>query len=1010
MKNELFHRVMHVVLKRISILFIAVVAMGDLQSQTKDNSNQPLNPGIIPVMKVSNLQKDETDPMKIDELHIDIKVLGQIAVTTLEISYLNTNSRVMEGEFNFPLGEGQTVSRFALDINGQMREGVVVEKEEGRKTFEAVVRRGVDPGLLEKTEGNNFRARVYPLPAHGARKIIIAYEQELTDNGQGYLYQLPLEMKDEIRSFSIHAEIIKEPVKFKIDENELSNFKFEKWNDSWIADFKKENYIPDKQLAFMIPTETGKITCYTEAFEENSESSYFYINIKPKLFGKEKELPHKITLFWDNSNSASMRDIEKEFLILDGYFRKIGTLSLELVPFNIAIEKSKIFKIIDGNWTDLQNALTNMIYDGGTSFGKIDFSKYTADEFLLFSDGISNFGQSHPIFGSKPVITINSSIIANHSFLNYIAQNSGGQYINLTKLNMSEAIGILSKSNYHFISAIVKQGDISQLYPSTPSQFSYTFGQSGIIKGKTAIITLNFGFGTTIVNSENVTISADKVVNTGIIRRVWAEKKLADLNFNEDENKDEITQLGKDYGVVTSNTSLIVLENLSDYLQHHIVPPIEMQSEYFSSVNKVKQDKENQVKEHLDYAATLLNNRIDWWNKVYTESKIRTTSLEASVAVDPNTNIGEDAPALMMVFEANASSQPEAQSLEETVVIGYGTQRRSDITGAIAGTAVSDNSGGETWKSESTSTASMQINAWDPKTPYIKVLQYAIIGDEYATYLKLKKEYGNTPFFFIDASDFFVKSGKTDTALKILSNLAELKLEEPNLLRILGTKLLEMNKNTEAVEVFKKVLQMKEEEPQSYRDLGLAYESDGQYQLAISTLYEAVKRSWDSRFPEIELIIIEELNNIIANHNLKLNYSFIDKRLIFNLAVDIRVVLTWDTDNCDMDLWVIDPNGEKCFYSHAETQAGGHISRDFTGGYGPEEFMVKKAINGEYMVQANYFGTHTQDILAPVTLHLTFYTNYGKKDQQKQVTTIRLENKQDIIDIGKYSFKPTNNK
>ncbi len=45
-----------------------------------------------------------------------------------------------------------------------------------------------------------------------------------------------------------------------------------------------------------------------------------------------------------------------------------------------------------------------------------------------------------------------------------------------------------------------------------------------------------------------------------------------------------------------------------------------------------------------------------------------------------------------------------------------------------------------------------------------------------------------------------------------------------------------------------------------------------------------------------------------------------------------------------MDLWVTDPNKETCYYSHKETLIGGRISNDFTEGYGPEQFLLKKAI------------------------------------------------------------------
>ena len=33
---------------------------------------------------------------------------------------------------------------------------------------------------------------------------------------------------------------------------------------------------------------------------------------------------------------------------------------------------------------------------------------------------------------------------------------------------------------------------------------------------------------------------------------------------------------------------------------------------------------------------------------------------------------------------------------------------------------------------------------------------------------------------------------------------------------------------------------------------------------------------------------------------------------------DVKVYLTWDTDRSDVDLWVLNPGGEKIFYSHKQ--------------------------------------------------------------------------------------------
>ena len=70
-----------------------------------------------------------------------------------------------------------------------------------------------------------------------------------------------------------------------------------------------------------------------------------------------------------------------------------------------------------------------------------------------------------------------------------------------------------------------------------------------------------------------------------------------------------------------------------------------------------------------------------------------------------------------------------------------------------------------------------------------------------------------------------------------------------------------------------------------------------------------------------------------------------------HLPVGQRVVLSWDADNTDIDLWVTDPNGERAFYGRQLTYQGGRMSRDFTGGYGPEEFTLRKPKAGKYRVK-----------------------------------------------------------
>ena len=159
---------------------------------------------------------------------------------------------------------------------------------------------------------------------------------------------------------------------------------------------------------------------------------------------------------------------------------------------------------------------------------------------------------------------------------------------------------------------------------------------------------------------------------------------------------------------------------------------------------------------------------------------------------------------------------------------------------------------------------------------------------------------------------------------------------------------------------------------------------------------------WDGRFPEIELTALNEMNAIITTCGKELELGNLDQRLFKNLPVDVRVVLTWDADNTDMDLWVTDPNGERCSYEHRDTFIGGHMSPDFTGGYGPEEFLLKRAQPGKYQVHVQFYGNRQQIIAGATTIQVEMTTGFGGKDAKTESVTLRLNDEKEMINVGQF--------
>ncbi len=96
------------------------------------------------------------------------------------MEFFNPNGRILEGKLQFPLASGQIVSGFALDIDGELRDAVPVEKARAQQVFEDIVRRRVDPGLLQTTLGNNYELRIYPLAPGKTRTVVLRLVEPAT--------------------------------------------------------------------------------------------------------------------------------------------------------------------------------------------------------------------------------------------------------------------------------------------------------------------------------------------------------------------------------------------------------------------------------------------------------------------------------------------------------------------------------------------------------------------------------------------------------------------------------------------------------------------------------------------------------------------------------------------------------------------------------------------------------------------------------------------------------------
>ena len=103
---------------------------------------------------------------------------------------------------------------------------------------------------------------------------------------------------------------------------------------------------------------------------------------------------------------------------------------------------------------------------------------------------------------------------------------------------------------------------------------------------------------------------------------------------------------------------------------------------------------------------------------------------------------------------------------------------------------------------------------------------------------------------------------------------------------------------------------------------------------------------------------------------------------------------------------MIDANGEEVYYGHNASYQGGTITRDATGGYGPEEFALKVAKPGRYRVEANFFGHRQQVLTSGTGLMLWLSSGFGTAAQKDQRTTVRVRSERgERVVVGEFEVK-----
>ncbi|MCK4385521.1 MAG: hypothetical protein KAW52_04580, partial [candidate division Zixibacteria bacterium] len=219
--------------------------------------------------------------------HVDISIDNQIAQTRVDQVFINNFHRDIEGTYIFPIPGDASISKFSMFIGGEEIKGEILDRQEARRIYEDIVRRKKDPALLEYFKDGMFKARVYPIPAHGETRIKLDYSEMLRLNGGicGYRYTLNTEKfsKDPLQSVKLTVQINSNQ-SIKSIYSPSHNIKIDKENDHKAKiTYVEENTRPDKDFLLYYTVSEEDIGFNLLPYEDEDHQRYFLAMISPQV-------------------------------------------------------------------------------------------------------------------------------------------------------------------------------------------------------------------------------------------------------------------------------------------------------------------------------------------------------------------------------------------------------------------------------------------------------------------------------------------------------------------------------------------------------------------------------------------------------------------------------------------------------------------------------------------------------------------------------------------------------
>lgn len=246
---------------------------------------------------------------------VDAVVDGPVAAVHVTQEFRNDSTQSAEGVYLFPLPKDAAVGDFQITVDGQVLEGRLLTREEARSIYEEIVRRQLDPALLEYVDRDLFQASVFPIPPGETRKVELNYTHVLPREDGLYRFHYPMRTRRystaPVEQLSINVELV-DQAGLRTVYSPNYPIRLERLADEATVRFTAERLQPEQDFDLYFGADDAAIGLNVLSYKPAGEDGYFVMLAAPGVATQAEEIVARdVVLVVDVSGSMQGEKMEQ---------------------------------------------------------------------------------------------------------------------------------------------------------------------------------------------------------------------------------------------------------------------------------------------------------------------------------------------------------------------------------------------------------------------------------------------------------------------------------------------------------------------------------------------------------------------------------------------------------------------------------------------------------------------------------------------------------------------------